>query len=49
MFQRSRFWRLFDYSELDIQIEKFRQLAKEFKKSNRAYYGEELSKVLFGD
>ncbi len=47
--QQRRMWRLFDYSELDTQIEKLRQLAQEYKQSNRAYYGEYLSSILFGD
>jgi len=49
MRQRGRFWRLLDYSELDMQIDKFRQLAQDYKQSNRAYYGEYLSSILFGD
>lgn len=49
MKKRDRFWRLFDYSHLDAQIEKFRQLANEYKQSNRAYYGEYFSSILFGD
>ncbi|BCS55940.1 hypothetical protein [Geobacter sp. SVR] len=44
-----RLWRLFDYSDIDAQIEKFRQLANEYKESNRAYYGEYLSSILFND
>ena len=44
-----RRWRLFDYSSLDQQIEKFRHLAEEYKKSNTSYYGEFLAKILFGD
>lgn len=40
-------WRIFDYSELDEQIEKFRQLADAYKKENSAYYGEYLSRILF--
>lgn len=44
-----RFWRLLDYSRLDEQIEKFRQLAEAYKKDNRAYYGEYLSNILFGE
>lgn len=48
--QRSaRFWRLFDYSKLDEQIEKFRQLADAYKKDNTAYYGEYLANILFGE
>ena len=42
-------WRIFDYSELDGQIEKFRQLAEEYKKSNTSYYGEYLASILFGE
>lgn len=36
MQQRNRFWRIFDYSEIDTQIEKFRKIAREYKQSNRA-------------
>ena len=43
------FWQVFDYSELDAQILKFRQLAQAYKQSNRAYYGEYLSSILFGE
>jgi hypothetical protein len=39
----------FDYSCLDLQIEKFRQLALEYKKSNVEYYGEYLSSILFDE
>jgi len=42
-------WRLFDYSELDEQIENFRRLAYAYKKDNMAYYGEYLSGILFTD
>ncbi|GFE62674.1 hypothetical protein [Geobacter sp. AOG2] len=49
MWNPRRVWRIFDYSELDQQIEKFRQLAFEYKKSNKSYYGEYLSSFLFGD
>jgi hypothetical protein len=42
-------WRLFDYSALDEQIEKFRSLADAYKKDNMAYYGEYLSGILFTD
>ena len=42
-------WRFFDYSELDRQIDKFRELAAEYKKSNTSYYGEYLASILFGD
>jgi hypothetical protein len=45
--KRGKFWLLHDYSELDRQIDKFRQLAEDYKKSNRAYYGEYLSRILF--
>jgi len=38
----------FDYSGLDVQIEKFRRLADEYKRNNVAYYGEYLSSILFG-
>lgn len=44
-----RFWRIFDYSELDAQIDKFRKLAQAYKQDNAAYYGEYLSRVLFGE
>lgn len=44
-----RLFRLFDYSQLDEQIEKFRQLAEVYKKENRAYYGEYLSSILFDE
>lgn len=37
----------FDYSVIDTQIEKFRQLADEYKQANIAYYGEYLSGILF--
>jgi hypothetical protein len=40
---------LFDYSSIDTQIAKFRKLANEYKESNRAYYGEYLSHILFDD
>jgi hypothetical protein len=40
-------WKPFDYSGIDEQIEKFRQLAFEYKKENMAYYGEYLSSILF--
>lgn len=46
---RGRKWWFFDYSELDLQIEKFRHLADEYKKSNTSYYGEYLASILFGD
>jgi len=49
MWNSRRIWRIFDYSELDQQIEKFRQLASEYKKSNTSYYGEYLSSFLFGE
>ena len=49
MWNLGRMWRVCDYSELDRQIEKFRQLAEEYKKSNTSYYGEYLSRFLFGD
>jgi len=42
-------WRIFDYSEIDLQIEKFQQLAEDYKKSNTSYYGEYLASILFGD
>ncbi len=38
-----------DYSGLDVQIEKFRRLAEEYKQNNVAYYGEYLSSILFGE
>jgi hypothetical protein len=41
--------RPFDYTCIDQQIEKFRQLALEYKKENVAYYGEYLSSILFDD
>jgi hypothetical protein len=44
-----RRWRLFDYSDIDAQIEKFRRLANEYKQSNRAYYGEYFSRMLFDE
>jgi hypothetical protein len=37
----------FNYSAIDTQIEKFRQLADEYKQANIAYYGEYLSSILF--
>lgn len=49
MWKHSRRWRVFDYSELDLQIEKFRELAVEYKKSNTSYYGEYLANILFGE
>jgi hypothetical protein len=49
MWNPGRMWRIFDYSELDGQIEKFRQLAEEYKKSNTSYYGEYLASILFGE
>jgi len=49
MWNSGRRLRIFDYSELDQQIEKFRQLAAEYKKSNTTYYGEYLSSFLFGE
>jgi hypothetical protein len=49
MWNPGRMWRILDYSELDRQIEKFRQLAVEYKKSNTSYYGEYLSSILFSD
>lgn len=45
----ARIWRIFDYSELDAQIEKFRELALAYKRDNTAYYGEYLSSILFGE
>lgn len=39
----------FDYTELDQQIEKFRQLALEYKKANVEYFGEYLSHILFDE
>jgi len=39
----------FDYTDIDQQIEKFRQLALEYKKANMAYFGEYLSKILFDE
>lgn len=44
-----RIWRIFDYSELDAQIDKFRKLAQAYKQDNTAYYGEYLSSILFGE
>lgn len=49
MLKLIRVWRILDYSELDRQIEKFRELAAEYKKSNTSYYGEYLASILFGD
>jgi hypothetical protein len=49
MWNPGRTWKIFNYSELDQQIEKFRQLAEEYKKSNTSYYGEYLASILFGD
>ena len=49
MWNLGRIWRIFDYSEIDQQIEKFRQLADEYKKSNTSYYGEYLASILFDD
>jgi hypothetical protein len=42
-------WQPFDYTCIDLQIEKFRQLAFEYKKANVAYYGEYLSSILFDE
>lgn len=42
-----RFMQPFSFAHLDQQIEKFRQLSNEYKKANRAYYGEYLSNILF--
>jgi hypothetical protein len=39
----------FDYTAIDHQIDKFRQLALEYKKVNIAYYGEYLSSILFDE
>ncbi|MDR3578983.1 MAG: hypothetical protein P4L44_03355 [Oryzomonas sp.] len=44
-----RILRIFDYSEIDQQIEKFRKLSEEYKKNNTSYYGEYLANILFGD
>ncbi len=44
-----RAWRPFDYSGIDEQIEKFRQLADAYRQDNIAYYGEYLSSILFGE
>lgn len=41
------FMKPFDYSVIDEQIDKFRQLAHEYKQANIAYYGEYLSSILF--
>ncbi|WP_191966198.1 hypothetical protein [Oryzomonas japonica] len=49
MWNPRKYWRVFDYSDLDLQIEKFRELAAEYKKSNTSYYGEYLSRILFGE
>jgi hypothetical protein len=49
MWNLGRIWSIFDYSEMDRQIEKFRQLAEEYKKNNTSYYGEYLAGILFGD
>lgn len=37
----------FDYTCIDQQIAKFRQLAAEYKRANVEYYGEYLSSILF--
>jgi hypothetical protein len=42
-------WRPLDYASIDLQIEKFRQLAYEYKQANVAYYGEYLSSILFDE
>jgi hypothetical protein len=47
MLRLERIWRLFDYSEIDEQIGKFRTLAEAYKKDNTAYYGEYLASILF--
>ena len=49
MLRREKLWRPFDYSGIDEQIEKFRQLADAYRQDNMAYYGEYLSSILFGD
>jgi len=49
MWHFGRTCRIFDYSEVDRQIDKFRQLAEEYKKDNTNYYGEYLAAILFGD
>ena len=36
-------------AELDEQIEKFRGLADEYKESNKKYYGEYLSRILYDE
>jgi len=38
---------LFPYRLLDSRIARFRELARQYKAHNRAYYGEYLSSILF--
>jgi len=38
---------LFPYRKLDDRIARFRELSNQYKESNRAYYGEYLSSILF--
>lgn len=45
----ARIFSPFDYSALDVQIEKFRELAHGYRQANREYYGEYLSGILFDD
>ena len=49
MWNLRKMWLIFDYSDLDRQIEKFRQLAVEYKENNTSYYGEYLSRILFNE
>jgi len=49
MSRREQLWHPFDYSGIDEQIEKFRQLADAYRQDNMIYYGEYLSGILFGD
>jgi hypothetical protein len=45
----NNFWNPSGYKYFDLQIEKFRQLASEYKKANVEYYGEYLSSILFDE
>ncbi len=37
---------LFDFSELDRQIDKMRELRDSYRAANRAFYGEQLAALL---
>jgi hypothetical protein len=38
--------RLFDFTEMDMQITKFKSLRDSYRESNREYYGEHLASLL---